>query len=620
VLSRGALLAGCGAVRLTWALLIASGCYLSHERDRAVEVGGRDDGGPGSFDAGGAGDAPVGTGPDAGTVPPPRCALTFTRERLIAIDSGGSMTAPDLFWTGDRVGVVFFHSDTDAHPVVDLSHVDLDLREVGTVRVVGEEAHGWGEGAWTGDAVGVCWNGDPGGRSALRFREVSGVDGSLGPRTDFDSQDGPCLDLAYAHGRYAMTWRFQHGETGEVVVDTVAQLIERDGTRVGPRIELASAPYPGMTSSIVAHPAGFVYVVATGDAIRVVRVDAGGAVRGDRTLPAPGASYAHADLRDGQLGILWFRGPVETRSLVFTLLDAELSPMSERVIEDGTPTVAYPRVLARPEGWVLVWGQGSRPTVRAMVLSLDRDGVPIAPRAVLHEGDNSSYGGPSLLSVDESVFVGLSHPQPETPGGREGLYVQRWDCVAEAADPCRTEDAQAGDCAGDHLWGFRWTGSGCEPVIGCASDCIGADCDRLAATRFACESDRRECMPAECPASGAAPEDACGPIEVAANRSSTLTLAITRDACHCIPSPTCRARASGPAELTLELVSCEVITPDCECAPGPTRRDDLLCVLPPMQPGTWTVRTPGGVPFELLVRPPWETPSEEHLCRHLGGG
>ncbi len=591
-----------------------SGCYLFHEREAPAAVE-RSDAGGGRPDAGRPdGGARV----DAGSSVPPRCTLSLVREQLVASEPGAPVTAPDLFWTGERIGVLVFASHPVAHPVVSLTHVDPGLDDVAALRRVGEEAHGWGEAAWTGDAVGVCWNGDPGGVGMLRFREVPGLDGPLGPRTDFEPGDGPCLDLVFAHGRYAMTWRVQHSEGDDVIVRTAFQLFERDGSPVGERHLLAEAPYPGRNGVVVAHPDGFVYVVATDDLVRVVRVDSRGRVAQETALPAPGAVFAHADLRDGRLGVLSLRGPVDTRALVFTLLDEALRPVAERVLEDGAPTASNARVLARPEGWVLVWGQGSRPTFRTMVLSLDPDGVPLAPRRLLFDGDSSSYGATSSVSVGDSVYVGISHPDASDPTGRESVYVQRWVCDEPADDPCRPDDVgSAGDCDVGRLWGWRWTGSGCEPVVGCPGDCLGPDCPRLAATRFACESDRRECMPRTCPAAAAVADTACGPVEAASNASSTLTLAARVESCPCVPTPTCRAGVSGPRELTLELVSCEDGPPECDCAPGPARRAEIQCLLPPMQAGTWTLSVPGGVPFELTVRPPWEPPSDESLCRGL---
>lgn len=588
---------------------LLAGCYLSHEREAPSSVE-RSDGGA---DAG-VPDGDAGT--DAG--PPPACTLSFVRERRVAHDPETSINAPDLFWTGERIGAVVFESRPVAHPIVSMTHVDRELEDVAPLRRVGEEAHGWGEATWTGEGVGVCWDGDPGGLGALRFREVERLDGPLGPRTDFEPGDGPCLDLVWAHGRYAMTWRVEHAEGDEVIVETAFQLFDRDRAPIGERHVLAAGPYPGHNGVIVPHPDGFLYVASTGDAVRIARADTSGRITRDVTLDAPHAVFAHADLREGRLAVLSLRGPRETRSLVLAILDQTLSPIAERVIEDGAPTASYPRVLARPEGWVLLWGQGSRPTIRTMVMSLDPDGVPLAPRRVLYEGNDSSYGATSPISVDDTVYVGISHPEPDDPTGREGVYVQRWDCDAPPDDPCRPQRAQAGDCDGERLWGWRWTGSQCEPVLGCDSDCVGSDCDRLAATRFACESDRSECGPRSCAPSPAVAERACGPVGVPSNQSSTVTLTAVVSACPCDPEPECRVTVSGPEQLALELVTCDEGVPECDCAPGPPgRRLDIPCRLPPMQAGTWTLHTPGGEPFELLVHPPWETPSDETLCRGL---
>jgi len=250
---------------LTSALI--QGCYLMHEREAAPTVEGRPDGGP-AIDAGGL---DAGRAVDAG--PPPGCTLSFVREQRVAPDPGAAVNAPDLFWTGERIGALVFESRSVGHPVVSMTHVDRALEDVAPLRRVGEEAHGWGEATWTGDSVGLCWNGDPGGPSRLRFREIPGLDGALGPRTDFETEDGPCLDLVHAHDRYAMTWRVQHYDEEPTRVETAFQVFDGAMRPLGERHLLAAGDYPGYNGAIAEHPEGFVHAVADGERVRVLVVD-----------------------------------------------------------------------------------------------------------------------------------------------------------------------------------------------------------------------------------------------------------------------------------------------------------------------------------------------------------
>ncbi|MCA9604866.1 MAG: hypothetical protein KC619_04705 [Myxococcales bacterium] len=526
------------------------------------------------------------------------------------------MSAPDLFLAGDRLGVLVFESNVVAHPIVTLGHADLALTEVTDLRRVGEESHGWGEAAWTGDAVGVCWNGDPGGMSALRFREIEGLDGPLGPRTDFAIEDGPCMDLVFAHGVYAMTWRYQHWDEDPARVESVFALMSRVGELVSERMTLTSTAYPGRTPSIEVTDEGFLVAVNTDTGVRIVEVDALGRIQSDRAVDLPEAGYSAVALRGDEVGLFSLVGPPEARALVFTIVGRDGRVRHERRLEDGAPTTSYPRLVARPEGWALLWSQGSRPSERALILSVDPDGVPIAPRRVFYEGRHSSYGGPSLLSRGDSLYVAYAHPQADDPPyGRDAMYVERWDCTGAAVDLCRSQEAQAGDCDGDDVLGWRWDGEQCEAVIGCASDCVGADCGGLAITRFACESDRTECPRAlECAPAAVTPSALCIPTEVTAGRATRFRFEAWIDACPCVPGPTCRVTPTESLELTVSLETCGDMAPECDCAPLPPVRRPIDCVLPPLAPGEWTVRGPDEASLGLLVRPSWEAAEPEETC------
>jgi len=524
------------------------------------------------------------------------------------------MHAPDLFRADDRIGVLMFQSDTIGHPVIVMSHTDLALDEVSDPRRVGEEAHGWGEAAWTGDAVGVCWDGDPDGAGALRFREVDGLDGELGRRTDFAVENGPCMELVYAHGVYAMTWRHEDFDVDPAQVETMFAVMARSGELVSDPLTLTSADYPGRSPSLVATDEGFIVVVQVEGGLRMIDVDPMGAPRTDRVISLADMSFSSVAVRDDVLALLSLEGPADTRSLVFRIVTRGGRVLRERRIEAGAPTGAYPRIAARPEGWALVWTEGFRPSERAMMLSLDPAGAPLASRRTLYQGSHSGYGGPAMLSVDDAVYVALSHAGDEAPTGREGTYVQRWECSDPAEDMCRAQQAQAGDCAGEHVWGFRWTGDRCAPVVGCGSDCIGEDCNTLSRTQVACESDRAECAAIACPSTTASLATLCAPAELPSSTSHLLEVEIWGDGCPCTPQPRCRVEATGERELTVSFEQCADPVLDCECEPREPVRQPLTCVAPPLAAGEWTVRADGAEAVFVRVVAPWEMAAEGRVC------
>ncbi len=595
------------ALALLSLCLSLSGCYLFHERPR---VGASADGGSGTG-------PDAATGPDAGDPPPPpppppRCALAPVMERFIASYPDGSMHAPDLFLAGDQLGVLMFQSDTIRHPEIVLSHTDLHLEEVSAPRRVGEESHGWGEAAWNGERVGVCWDGDPDGAGALRFREIDGLDGALGPRADFGTETGPCTELVYAHGVYAMTYRSENFDVDPVQVETMLALVAETGEPIAEPMAMARGDYPGRTPSLVATEDGFLALVYEDAGLRMLGVDPRGEVTRDRTIPLP-VGYTAVALRDDRLGLVSLEGPSDTRALVFRIASLDGRVLFERPIEGGAPTTAYPRVAARPEGWALLWAEGYRPSEREIILSLDPDGVPLAARRTLYDGAHSGYGGPSVLSVDDTLYVGISHEGTEPPMGREGTYVQRWECGAPPEDLCRAQDARAADCDGERVWGFRWTGDRCAPVVGCESDCVGEDCMSLSRTEVACESDRIECPAIECPATTARLAQLCAPAQTPSMTSRVLDVAIWGDGCPCAPRPRCRVEVSGERELRLSFEQCADPTPDCACDPEPVRWP-ITCVLPPLSPGEWVLRGDGAEPISMTVTAPWETPEGETVC------
>jgi hypothetical protein len=416
-----------------------------------------------------------------------------------------------------------------------------------------------------------------------------------------------------------MTWRHQIEVEDEYVVDAVFQTMTRDGERIGERIHLGGGPYPGPTPFLLATEDGFLVGVHAEDHVRIVETDPRGHVTREATIDAPGVSYAVAAMRADRIALLSLSGPRETRSLELRILDRELSVLSTRVLEDGGPTASHPRIAARPEGWAAVWGSYSQPTERAWILSLDPDGRPLAPRRFLHPGRHSGYGGPSLLSTDSSLFVGLSHGPIDMPGARETAHVIRFDCEEPARDLCRAEEVRR-DCDDDEVAVPRWqfTGDRCEPVFICPRTC-GEDCEHLALTRFACESDHRECGLATCAPLSATLTRVCAPAEVPSATASVATVELPYAPCACMPPPSCSARVTGPSEVTLAVETCGgEISPDCDCAPVPPVPFELECVLPLLQPGEWTVRM-DGASFPLVVRAPWEEARADVTCHELLG-
>ena len=249
-----------------------------------------------------------------------------------------------------------------------------------------------------------------------------------------------------------------------------------------------------------------------------------------------------------------------------------------------------------------------------MILSLDPDGAPLAPRRVLYEGKHSGYGGPSVISVGDSIYVALTHAGEEVTPGREGVYLQRWRCTAPAPDPCEPQAAEAGDCAGTHVWGWRWTGTRCEAEVGCASDCIGADCGALSQSRHACEAERTECLIPACAPSSAALLELCIPSEILELSSTSVMLSAWVPGCECEPPPTCRVSVSAERELTVSLESCAERPPGCDCSAIDPVEGTVGCVLPPLARGEWTVRVADEA-FPVRVRAPWETLVPESDCR-----
>jgi hypothetical protein len=449
------------------ALSVVAGCYLSHPR-------------------------PLGPDGGADAGPPPRC--TFAPERAAFVTSTPfAAHAPELGWDGERLGLVVFESDGDiGHPVVSFTRVPADLAAP-PLAVVGEESHSWGEAAWD-ERVGfaVCWNGDPGGRSRtmvrLRLRDGAELAGPI----EVDPDGGACEGLARSRSRWGVVWR--HGRTSPVSMRV--GILDDTGALRGAPFDLDSPTEgSGRGGVIAADGDGFVAAVAVeGSGVELTRIDAEGMVIGRGLVAAPRARYgAIAVHGDGTLGLLVRDGAREVGGLRFLHVDRDLSTTlaQTRLVTDGRG-VRHPRIVPLPDGWAALWveqGDSSMPATAAVLAHLGHDGLPIEPRRVLIEGENSGYGGPALAFHDGALFTAIARP-PSSPGGHEQVEVTRLTCEAPARPRCAPNDARSDGTRCSLSAGFTWTGSRCEEI---ACGCAGTECDRVGRTEEECLADHAGC-------------------------------------------------------------------------------------------------------------------------------
>ena len=470
-------------VPLALACALLGGCYLSHRRDNA------EDGGPPPLDAP-ALDAPVIDAPVI--VPEIACALV-PGATLQATDTHRAAHSPELGWDGEQVGLVVFESDGSSdHPVVKAARITPDLSLAGPLLVAGEESHSWGEAAWDPTVgFGVCWNGDPGGRSRTLFRLRDREGNELAPRLDLDPEGGACEGLARSRDRWGAVWR--HGGTE---VSMRAGVIDDGGRLVGAVDLDEPIPYPGRGAAIAADGDGFVVALPRpGQWLELIRIDREGRpadVRGRVLAPTvTGAAIAVHD--DGTLGLAIREGAREAGGLRFLRLDRELRPLpgETRLVLEGRG-VRHPRLAAMPDGWAVLWveqGDATRPVSAAVLAHLDREGVPREARRTLADGENSGYGGPALLAHAGGLYVAIA--RPPIAWGHEQAFVTRLECEAPAPDRCAPQDAlpSGDDCAS--IFGFAWNGATCAPI---PCSCLGADCDRLAPLEEECLADHAGCF------------------------------------------------------------------------------------------------------------------------------
>jgi hypothetical protein len=377
---------------------------------------------------------------------------------------------------------------------VSLVNVAPDLSTSTAPAVVGEESHGWGEPAWTGSALGLCWHTDPGmvGRTSFRLLERDGD--RIGGRVDLDMEGEACLGLVHGGGRFLASWRHKvHTDDDPFDIATRVQVLDADGTPVGEPLELVEGPYPGTTPSLAWTGEAFLVVHPDDGMLEFLWLDLDGDIVGEDRLSAPGAAFCDVAERDDLIAAAWVTGERYERGLHFQVLDPDLVPLGGELLleEDGTGA-ASPDVAAAPDGWAVSWHVGSGEEAYSMILHVDEVGIPRQPRILVYETQNSGYGGPTMLPVGPDLLVGISY-YPDDTSWLEQVHLHRFACTAGEMDVCARQDAEVGWglCDDPVLFGWKWTGESCQEVLGC--ECTGEDCDALARSRWDCISDRTHC-------------------------------------------------------------------------------------------------------------------------------
>jgi hypothetical protein len=408
--------------------------------------------------------------------------------------------APQLFWNGSEVGVVPMDSGGDwTHIFVGLINVAPDLSSQSDEIMVGEESHGWGEPAWTGEALGLCWHSDPGmvGRTAFRLLDREG--GQIGPRADLDYDGEACLDLAFGAGRFLASWRHWTQVGEDFLVDTRIQMLDGQGNPHGEPMDVARNDYPGPSPSLIYNGSEFLAAIGQNDEVRIRWINAEGQVVREQAFSAPMAAHCAVAQQGDRIAVAWATGERYQRDLHVRVFDTALLPVAgEFIIAPEGAGAADPDLHAGPDGWVLTWYQGPSTNENeisaAYLLHLDLDGMPRQPRLVLHEGPNSGYGGPDMAVNGTDLWVGISHYPSASPGW-EQVFVLRYGCAEGTMDICAPQDASLPVVCDDGMpLGWKWNGTGCEELVGCETDCVGADCDSLALTEWDCRADRFFCL------------------------------------------------------------------------------------------------------------------------------
>jgi hypothetical protein len=428
--------------------------------------------------------------------PDPACIYELVAERQIS-DEAHTVDAPSLFWDGSDVGLVGFEGGgaMTVHSFVSLYDVLPDLSGHTDHGLIGEESHGWGEIAWTGEALGLCWHSDPGfvGRTGFRLHDRDGS--ALGSRVDLDMDGEACLDLAYGVDRFLAAWRhYMWIDDDELWIETRIQVLDADGTPLGEPEAVAFGDYPGTTPALEWTGREFIAAVPGEDRIAFHWIGPDGTFYREAGIIAPGAAYCEFAMTDDGVAVLWAAGERWERGLYLTILDGMFEPVSGNILLEEIGVGANgPEVLAAPDGWILAWHVESEEDNHATLLHTDADGIPREPRRVIYEGRNCGYGGPAILQLEDDLFVAISHyPDSEAPS-LEQMYMLKYTCEAGAMDVCAPQDADIswGICDDPFTVGWKWDGGSCQELFGC--DCLGADCSRIARTRWDCLSDRWHC-------------------------------------------------------------------------------------------------------------------------------
>jgi hypothetical protein len=238
--------------------------------------------------------------------------------------------------------------------------------------------------------------------------------------------------------------------------------------------------------------------VGQSDEVQILWIDSGGQVTRREALSAPGAAHCAIAQQEDRIAVAWLTGERFQRGLHFQVFDTSLQPVGGEFFfaPEGSGS-ADPDLKVAPDGWVLAWAQGPSTDEEeipvAYLLHLAPDGTPRQPRIILYEGRNSSYGGPSMALSGTDIYVGISH-YPGEPPSWEQVYVLRYGCMPGTMNICAPQDASLPVVCDDGAsLGWKWNGGGCEELVGCEEDCVGADCRSLALTEWDCLADRSFC-------------------------------------------------------------------------------------------------------------------------------
>ncbi len=476
-----------------------TGCFLSYA-ERAESDASPDAGADRGSGTDAAPDVPADAPPDAPADVPEavvRCLYEPFGERFVG-SADHETDAPRLFPSGADVGVVMFHSGGSMweHSYVGMTTVAGDLSSHTPALRIGEESHGWGEVAFAGDTFGLCWHADPRFESSTYFRRHA-LDGTpVTTWSPFDPDGEACLGLLHGDDRFAVAWRHWNRDTDPATLASRVGVLDASGNLVATPVDLGVGEYPGRTPTFTWDGSRILVTFPAEGGLGVWRLGTDGALAPATTVRAPGAVHGELSWDGDRAAAVWLAGGEDRRhrGLFLRVLDAGLAPLGdELVVEPDGAGAAQPELVRVPDGWVLLWHRGYHPDEQvAMFLHLDRLGRPLEPRRTLFVGVNSGYGGPVGLERHGDVYVGLSR----YPDGAwlEQVHLLRFDCTPGERDVCAPQDAATPViCDDGRSLGWAWNGRACVELLACDTDCVGADCTRLARSEWDCLSDRQWC-------------------------------------------------------------------------------------------------------------------------------